>query len=167
MPELGELLQTCRRSAFRLETRQRYTSPDEAEWLAAYRRDGSLPDLTDNPWIKLVARKAGAGAHMCRVHLVRPPLSTYLRFEFALQVTSLAAGEDVRAVDLSEHPDLSDLTTDFWLFDEQTVIVMDYDADGCIRGRSLARDPTPYVRHRDRALHVSIPLNRYLAAIGT
>jgi hypothetical protein len=167
VPELGELLQTCRRSAFRLETRQRYSVPDEAEWLAAYLQDGSLPDLTDNPWIKLVTRKARAGAHMCRVHLVQPPPSSYLRFEFALQVTSLAAGEDVRVVDLLEHPELAGLTTDFWLFDEQTVIVMDYDADGRVVGRSLAHDPTPYVLHRDRALAVSIPLNRYLAAIGT
>jgi hypothetical protein len=169
VPDLGELLSGFTRSAFRLETRQRYTVDEEANLFAAFQRGEPLPDWTadNNPWLKMVTDHRTAGRTMQRVHLVRPPLSDYLRFEFTAQLPSVRAGEDIRVADLQAHPELAELTTDFWLFDDQTILIVHYDPDGRPQETSTGYDPAPYRSQRDRALSVSVPMTDYLAALGS
>src|SRR6266704_4575263 len=109
MPDLAELLSNIRQSAFRLETLSKYTEDDEAELFASFLRGEPLPEWTpaNNSWLKMVADHRAAGRIVHRVHLVRPPLSDYLRFEFAAQIPSVQAGEDIRVADLLTHPELA------------------------------------------------------------
>jgi len=164
--DLSKLLGSFRVSSFRLETFERYTIPEEQAWLDAFQRDGSLPDLTvdNDPWLRLIADAVGVGKRLRRVHLVRRPLSDYLRFELGLCQFTAAAGEEVRIADLDEHPQLATLHTDFWLFDDQVAVVMRYDAQGRFLGAEPGGDPAPWRRQRDLALACSVELKEFLVS---
>jgi hypothetical protein len=166
--DLGQLLGSFRESAFRLETLDHYTSPAEVAWLEAFRRDGSLPHLTpdNDPWVKLVTDAIATGRRMRRVHILSRPLSPYLQFQLAMYGITSAAGEDIRIADRQEHPQLAALGPDFWLFDDTTVAVMHYDAEGRLLGVELADDPAPYQAQRDLAIVRSVTLAQYLALSG-
>jgi hypothetical protein len=160
MPDLAWWLSNFERSAFRLETLPEYDVPQEAEWLEAFKRDGSLPHLSpeNDSWLKLVSSCGPQQKQMQRVRIVTHPLSDYLRFELALFQSSVASGEDIRVA--SDH---SFDCGDFWLFDDHTVILLRYDAGGRFVGTDQPADVVPYRRIRDLALERSIPLGQYLA----
>jgi hypothetical protein len=120
-----------------------------------------------------VAVTVAAGKRWGRVHVVRHPLSEYLRYEMVGYVESAAAGEEIRIADQAAHPDLASVGPDFWLFDADTpdafAVLMHYDA-----GNRLARyEPTtsPDVlsecrRAQALSLSHSVALNEYLATAG-
>jgi uncharacterized protein DUF6879 len=166
--DLGELLSSFQRSAFRLETLDRYTIPGEEAWLEAFRRDGSIPDLTPEtyPWLKLVADATAAGRTVQRIHIVGQPPSEYVRWELGMYRLLAAAGEDVRIADRARHPELGDLGSDFWLFDDTMVAVMRYDRKGRYLGAEVADDAAPYLAQRDLALSRSVGLGAFLATTG-
>jgi hypothetical protein len=160
MADLAWWLQNFQASAFRLETRPTYSVPQESELLAAYRHDGSLPDMTDHPWVKRVQEHCGAGKRMERVRLVSRPLTEYERFELALYPFSHAAGEDIRLVDRG----LVEVDRDFWLFDDQTAIMLRYDTEGRFQGTEDGVSSL-CLRWREVALARSISLEEYLAKL--
>ncbi len=93
---------------------------------------------------------------------MRLPLSGYLRWELAVQAASVAAGEDIRIVDLDEHPQLGGLD-DFWLLDDRVGMRMRYDPDGrLIAPERVADAAIGQVRGwRDRAWRVATPLAEF------
>ena len=160
MTDLGALLQNFRRSAFRLETLEHYTVPQEAEWFATWRRTGRLPELTpdNDSWLRMVRDHTSAGRVMQRVRVVSTPLTDYERFELALFPPSLEAGEDIRVISRS----IVRVSEDFWLFDSQMAVMLRYDS----AGRFLKAEPgQPDLCQRrcDEVLAASIPLKEYLA----
>jgi hypothetical protein len=165
--DLGELLDSFQRSAARLETLDRYTIPREEAWLEAFRRDGSIPDLTPAtyPWLKLIADTTSAGRTVQRVHVVGWPLPEYIRWELGMYRLTQAAGEDIRIADRIRYPELGNLGPDFWLFDQTTVAVMRYDPEGRFLGAELATDAAPYRAQWELALGRSVSLDAYLASI--
>jgi hypothetical protein len=164
--DLAALLQTFRRSAFRLETLEHYTVPQEVEWFATWRRTGRLPELTpeNDPWLRTVSDHTRAGRVMQRVRVVSTPLTDYERFELALFPPSLEAGEDIRVISRSVFSSILRVNEDFWLFDSQTAIMLRYDS----AGRFLSAEPgQPSLCQRrcEEALAQSIPLKEYLASL--
>jgi hypothetical protein len=161
MADLAWWLQNFQASAFRLETRPVYSVPQEAAMLAAFKRDGSLPDMTDHPWVKRVRERCGAGKRMERVRVTSRPMTEYERFELSLYPHSHAAGEDIRICDgghLGEQ--------DFWLFDNHMVILLHYDAEGSFKGFDFEVERIGHYRQlRDLALSRSITLQEFLAKL--
>src|SRR4051794_21899262 len=103
--DFGRLFQTCEYSAFRLELLPVYRTPEEAAELAIYLSDGPPPaDLgSDTEWRSMLRQGRANGKQYSRVHVVRSPLSDYLRYECEWgYVFNTALGEDVRILDLSE-----------------------------------------------------------------
>jgi hypothetical protein len=161
MADLAWWLQNFQASAFRLETKPTYSVPQESEMLAAFLRDGSLPDMSDHPWVRRVREHCGAGRQMGRVRTVSRPLTDYERFELALYPHSRAAGEEIRICDGGYLGD-----QDFWLFDNHTVILLHYDAEGRFQGFDFDLDrPEHYRKLRDLALARSITLEEFLAKL--
>jgi hypothetical protein len=160
--DLGALLQNFRRSAFRLETLERYTVPQEAEWFATWRRTGKLPELTpeNDSWLRMVRDHTRAGRVMQRVRVVSNPLTDYERFELALFPPSLEAGEDIRVISRSAIR----VSEDFWLFDSQTAVMLRYDSTGTFLGAEPGQ-PDLCQRRCDEVLAQSIPLKEYLATL--
>jgi hypothetical protein len=161
MPDLAWWLANFQVSAFRLETRPVYSVPQEAEMLAAFRRDGSLPAMNEHPWVKRVRDHCGTGKRMQRVRVTSRPMTDYERFEVALYPHSHAAGEDIRICDggsLGEQ--------DFWLFDNHTAVLLHYDADGGFTGFDVEVESIGHYRRlRDLALSRSITLQEFLATL--
>jgi hypothetical protein len=160
-PDLGKLFQSFRSSAFRLECLPSYavTEDDESEafrlWLA-----GEQPPDKEREWPKLVASAVAAGKSMQRVRLGLEPLSDYLRFEMDWGYPSnVAAGEDIRILD---HELAGLLKVDFWLFDDATAVVLEYDDEGRFIRPVVAESIEPYRQAKELALASSEPFDRYL-----
>lgn len=151
-------------SAFRLEVRQVYTMPDEEDDLQAF-KEGQLPPPDYHyGWLDTVARAVSLGKTFRRVRIVTRPLSFYTRWEFVWGYAyNVAAGEDIRILDVTglPAPELPD--HDFWLFDEATVVKLLYNPDGTQIGRELVEHPdlATYLAWRNAAWKQAIPFTDY------
>lgn len=126
----GHLLRSAHRSAIHLETRDGYTphDPDWTEW-----RSGRRFDPVDRwrDWFDLMSQTTARGVQVRRARVVSEPISAYVRFEY--DVTSahnIGAGEQVRWLGRKDAIDLLIPAVDFWVIDEQIVVVNHFDGEG-------------------------------------
>jgi hypothetical protein len=161
MSDLAWWLKHFQRSAFRLETLPAYSMPQEADMLAAFCRGQEVKLPEDHPWPQLVRGATQTGRTMQRVRVVSHPLTDYLRFELSLFPRSVEAGEDVRVAVLDDHPELQVCEHDFWSFDDQVVVVLEYDNTGRFLGTRIEQDLIHYRQLRELALSCSMELSAY------
>ena len=170
---LGRLLSGFRRSAWRLEARDRYAADAD---LHAYLRGDPLPPPVDGgmaAYLENLRALPGQGRSSGRVHALVGPLTPYLRYELEWGYTRTAdAGDDVRILHRRSWADtpFGEQPPDFWLFDaelpEATVALMHYAPDGEWRGLELVSgDVSEYRRLHDLAVRDSVPLRDYLAVL--
>jgi hypothetical protein len=156
------LFGTFAETAFRLETLPVYDVEDErAEFEAFLRGDEMPPEFHDNPWVRGMTDK---GKQIGRVHVLRSPLSDYLRYELAAYPGNITAGESIGIVDLAQRDVPVGLPDhDFWLFDDAEVYRMHYtEAGAFIGGELLPADQLPaYRRYKDIALANAVPFAEY------
>lgn len=170
---LWELLSTYRRSAWRLEALDRYTTAHEAPLLAAYLRGDPppAPDAALLQYLDILRALPAQGRSMGRVHAIAGPLTPYLRYEIEWGYAPLAsAGEDVRILHRSTWRDtpFGRRPPDFWLVDDETVAVMEYDGEGRWLGMRLLTEPAQVAEFRelrDLALGAAVPYAEYIAAM--
>ena len=79
-----------------------------------------------------------------------------------------SAGGAHRILDLGSQPNPGLPGQDFWLFDDTSVVRMDYDERGTQLGRELLEDadPAPYVEWQRIALTHSQPFAEYVKLLG-
>ncbi|OLB74505.1 MAG: hypothetical protein AUI14_23260 [Actinobacteria bacterium 13_2_20CM_2_71_6] len=168
LSDLGELVRNIKRSAFRLETLSEYRSASGAEGFQAFQegRPQPPPSAYAISWFQNVAETIAAGCSWRRVHVVSRPLSEYLQWEILAYEENIAAGEDVRVADRSTVPvELASLTQDFWMFDEEIVVVMNYNDEFRFVGGDIDENVAPYLEIRDLAVAHSVPLHDYLPLV--
>lgn len=149
-----------KRSAFRLEVHQVYTMPAEAATVRDFLAGETLPDGFNAAWHRTVREHTAAGRTMTRAKTVRRPLTDYSRYLFEWCIPgNVSAGEEYRIVDITNGPHPGLPQQDFWLFDETTVVHLNYRRDGTQINRELIRDPDlrTYLGWRDLALKDSVP----------
>ncbi len=158
-----EFFDSYQREAFRLETLPAYKVDSERPEYECFLATGKLSIPDDDPWLVRVRLFRRTGRWIGRVHVISRPLTDYLRYEFAVYRYTVAAGEDVRILDLTDQPNPGLPTEDFWIFDDTAVVRMDYDPEGIQCGRELLEDadPTPYVGWKRLALEHSQPFMEY------
>lgn len=163
-----ELFTGLSESWFRLETLQDYSAGDTApqqEFLA-----GRPRRPVPSSWETMIRDHVAAGRTLQRVHVVREPLTDYVRWELHAYQATVEAGEDVRVIpvpDGGSWPPGVPEGYDFWLFDDRDVWSMDYDDTGRLLACELNTDPHAVERHRswrDAALRASVPLRDYQPA---
>jgi hypothetical protein len=163
--ELGRLFSTFQRVAFRLETLAWYNVPEEAESLRCWREGRPPPSWQkDREWLAMVRQATAAGKSMQRVRVVRRPLSDYVRMEFEWGYPdNVAAGEDIRILELGtdDIPDVLD--HDYWLFDDATVVRLEYTDDGSFIRPVAISDITSYRRCRAVAMARAVAFHAYPA----
>jgi uncharacterized protein DUF6879 len=159
-PEWITLLSGFTRSAFRLETLQHYTAPDEAEALDRFRA-GKDPQIDLSWWTELAKGHTAAGRQMSRVRVIIEPTSEYTRFALLAYPVMTAAGDDIRiiAVPSGSWPD-GVPHQDFWLFDDE-VWVMAYDDRGAFLGAEQLDDRQAVDEHLRWRQPKASPKNRY------
>jgi Family of unknown function (DUF6879) len=148
---------------------------EETERIAAFLRGEPRPEwsVRTSPWLARIAARTAAGRSWRRVHVVRLPLSDYLRYELVGYVESQACGEQIRITDQSAGRADAIALGDFWLFDADTpaasAIDMSYDANGSWTGADLVTDARQLNdRHRaaERIWSAGTPLNHFLATVS-
>jgi len=150
----------CR--AWRLELHPVYTVPQEAEDLARWKRGEDVEP--DQEWLDLIEQSVKAGIQFGRVHVVTPPLTAYLRFEFEVAYRpTTPIGHDVRILDLSRTPNPGLPDEDFWILDDKVVRML-YREDGTQIGRKLVEDSEEMPRYEEYmrlAIENSVPFDEY------
>jgi hypothetical protein len=159
----GALFRDFKRSAFRLETLQTYTIPRDQASFEQFLAAEPKPDEYNTTWEASVRQNVRAGKVMQRAKVIRRPFTDYTRYLLVWAIPgNVAAGEDYRILDLTDRSlDLPD--QDFWLFDDETVLLLNFNPDGTLRDRELA-DPAElnqYRRWRDLALAEAVPFGEY------
>jgi hypothetical protein len=165
LDDFGRLFETFARSAFRIEARDRYEVPAERDEFAAFRagmsRHRRAPDV--DPWLALLASATASGRTVDRVRLVTRPLTQYTRYEFACYTYNIAAGETVGIIERRwlAPDDQRWAREDFWIFDDEIVVVLDYDEQGRFLGVMQAEQIDSYLEAKERAISLSVDFNRY------
>jgi hypothetical protein len=161
--ELAALFRDFKSSAFRMETHPVYTMAGEQAGLARFLAGESKPEGHNSGWRDTVRRNLDAGKTMRRVKVVRRPFTDYTRFLFAWAIPgNVEAGEDYRILDVSDRA-VGIPEQDFWVFDESTAVLLNFNADGTLRDRELvdSSDVGKYLYWRDIALAESVTFGEY------
>lgn len=164
--DFDRLFHTFKHSAFRLEQVQQYLVPEDDAAFTAWRERRSLPEFTvdTSPWLRLIADTTAAGRRWTRVHIVEQPLSEYNRFRLATDSALTSAGEHTCVVDRARHAELDALRDDFWIFDDQLVVTIQFDREGHFDGltRIPDEDVDRYRAQRNRASRWAVPLDVFV-----
>lgn len=170
MLSLGELAEYIRehhaRDLFRLETRGDYSSGSDAADFRRWLRGHHGPDLdAKRGWLDHLRADLDAGRAWRRVHIVRTPLTEYLRYEMEwCYIPNSDAGEDIRVLDLTATGlDLPDVG-DFFVVDGTTAIRMHYADDSTFLGATVVNAvPETYVALRDLLWSAAEPFSAWWA----
>jgi hypothetical protein len=106
---------------------------------------------------------------MYRVHIVSRPLTDYLRYELGWgYVKNMTGGEEFFILDTTDKPNPLPAAPDFWLFDEKTPVVMEYDETGAFLGPDFLpeENAAEFIRYRDTALAHAEPFSSWWANHG-
>jgi hypothetical protein len=167
--ELDEFFVThFHHTAFRLEVRDHYAVASDGGDFARYLAGEEMPDAArKNTWLDELRADTAAGKHWQWVHVVCGPLSDYLRYSFEWgYAINIHAGADVRVLDLAEHPRPAGIPDeDFWLLDDQAVLIMHYDDSGRFLGAEpvVAPEVSRYRHAREVAWEAAEPFADYWA----
>jgi hypothetical protein len=150
-------------TAFRLETRERYSEGEETEPMRRFL--AGEPDYAWNEeWAAMMRRRTALGQWMMRVRIVSQPHSDYTRFLLDLARVNAAVGEDIRYLPRDQAKDLDLPDHDFWLIDSTRVGILRFGDDDVLLGAEVSADPAVVVRHcywRDVAWHYAVPVSVY------
>lgn len=158
--ELGQLFKSFAASAFRLETLPEYRVPQEAESVAAWRAGKPKPKShAGRAWFETIRAAKERGARMQRVRLVSSPLTDYQERQFSWGYPeNTDAGEEIYILDYE--PD-GLLRVDFWLFDDELAVVLEYDDQGHFLRPVAVANVAPYLQARDMTLKSAVPFREY------
>ena len=140
-PTFDELLRGCRTSTLHLEMRDGYSLSDPAfiAWQAGEHVD---PAVYWPQWFELLRPVVARGVVVRRARIVSEPVSEYIRFEHAItSELNIAAGEEVRWLPRRQASDIALPSNDFWLFDDQTVMLNHFNGDGDSVAHEVTDDP--------------------------
>ncbi len=160
--EFNQIFQAFESSAFKMETRDRYDVEGERDEFRSFLEGADMPEeWEDSPWMRSMTE---AGKTLRRVHILRSPLSDYLRFELGWgYVGNVRAGEDIRIIDLADR-ELQGLPDhDFWLMDDSRVYRMHYgEDDGFLGAELLGEESLPeYRAYRESAWSLAVRYVEY------
>jgi hypothetical protein len=161
--EWAEQLRTFDRTAFRFECQSAYAEAEEADtvrrFLAGDRQAPTqVPEL--RAWFDQVAGLVAGGRRIERVRVHDAPPTPYQRWLRWIDQWNTEVGEVIRYITRAQAhavglgPALTNI--DWWLMDEQRLIVMRFDGAGRRVENELVTDPGPVAQActwRDLAVH--------------
>ncbi|MFF4389428.1 DUF6879 family protein [Streptomyces sp. NPDC001552] len=166
---LAELFERFQHEAFRLETLDDYSGSGNVDAYRAFQAGQEQPEGYNAGWVEELRGLKREGKRVYRVHVLKRPLTEYLRFELGWGYrTNMTGGEEFFILDVTDAPNPLDAFPDFWLFDSQDTAVMRYDD----AGRFLGADVLPpdegaaYVAYREAALAHAEPFTDWWAKYG-
>lgn len=126
-------------SAFRLELLPSYKVDQEIEALKQFANGAKSPSPGFNQdWLLLVGELVARKVKVQRVRLIDEPVSDYIKFEIGWGYSNnVRVGEEIKVIsrdsfDLLAEP--APITKDFWLFDDEICVFLEYDFTGKFLG---------------------------------
>jgi hypothetical protein len=132
-----DLFDTFESTALRLETQPSYLVEAEQEEFTQFLATGAVvDDDPDRRWRRQMRAARDSGRRVARVRFISEPLGDYQRYLFACNRFNDEDGEDIRYLTYRRAAELGLPRIDFWLFDDRTVLMMNFDD----RGRPLDKE---------------------------
>lgn len=142
-----EALSSYKQEAFRLETFSSYDIADERESFDLFqtKREVLIDDETAN-YLREHERKVKEGKRHIRARVIPEPLSDYFIYEVITgYLPQSQIGIELCFMKEREYYDKIESQyghlKDFWLFDQKTLVQMDYDDDGKFISPKFIDDP--------------------------
>jgi hypothetical protein len=165
--EFGSLFESFRETAFRLETLDLYTVPEEAVEYRRFLAGEQLPTSIEDEWAQFVKKTVSQGKKIRRVHIIPTPLTPYLKYEIEWgYLYASIAGEDIHLLDRAKASHKISVMKDFWLFDRETLVLMHYDSAGRFLHGEREDSPEVVKTHSDASASLvtqAVPLKTFLA----
>jgi Family of unknown function (DUF6879) len=138
----GALFDSFQRTAWRLEVQPTYNIPSEQADVDAFLTGTPKPDDYIADWVEQIQDWKVAGKTIARVRVQTDPLTDYQRYQLAWTLpTNTAAGEQVRLFPAAVAAGLDLPQQDFWIFDDATIVHLNFTPDGRLEGRELIDAP--------------------------
>lgn len=138
--EFQTALQDCKR-AWHIEMQDSYNVESEDKQFQDFLDD--RPDdykwLTD--WLRFIRELKQSGTAVERARIVSVPHTDYSRWGLAVATQLTAAGEDIRYLERKDSRDIAFPSEDFWLLDDNRVILSVFFDGGRHGGFARATDP--------------------------
>lgn len=156
--DLGTLLHSFERTAFRIEAQPSYAVAEEREALAGFIAGHPRPPSAYRwwqDWLDMIRGLAQQGKTVERVRVLAEPLTTYQQWESWGDRWHTEAGEQISYLSRSQALGVGLPLEDWWLFDSTRLVQMRFDDEGAAMGQQLVTDPQVVARHcswRDLAL---------------
>lgn len=155
------------RTAYRLELQANYVEAGEDDPVPAFLTGHPRhPSAELRDWFTQVAEATAAGKSVRRVRVQQDPPTPYQAWERWLGQWNTAAGEDIRYLSRLQAHTIGLLpaagTTDYWMLDDQWLILMHFDKAGHRTGNEITDDPEPLEQARtlrDLAVRHGVPLD--------
>ncbi len=165
-----QMVRTFRRSAFRFEARDSYALGYERADFEQFLAGSPVPPPEIDwwrPWLDRVTRWCQEGKTISRVRVLADPPTDYQRWMLWSDRWVTEAGEDIRYMPRRKAYEIGLPDADWWLLDDEQVIIMAFDDDGNPVQKTLVTEPdliTRYRRWRDLAIRNAIPAEQVAAA---
>jgi hypothetical protein len=159
-------LACTRKRAFHLEQRDTYNVAAEDEPFSRWLRGEPDDYAWHRDWLMFLRQATAAGVQVQRVRLASIPHSHYIRWGLDVSPLNIKAGEDIRYLPrhLAEGIELPG--EDYWLLDDDTLILSVFSADGRTGGFARESDPEllrQCLAVRDQVWERAIPYAQYVA----
>jgi len=157
---------TGRRRAFLLELEDAYGVAEENEPFRKWLKGEPDDFQWHRSWLDFARDMIGRGVVIQRARVVTEPLSDYIRWEMSIDPQNLDAGEDIRYLPRHAAGSIQFPEDDYWLFDDDTVILSLFTPDGRSGGFALVDDPHLFKQCllvRDQVWSRAVPYSNYTA----
>lgn len=163
--EFKALVRTSSR-AFHLELKDTYNVAAEDEPFGRWQRGEPDGYAWHQDWLHFLREVTAAGVQVQRVRLVSLPHTDYTRWGLDVAALNVQAGEDMRYLPRHLAGDIELPDEDFWLLDDDQLVLSVFSDDG--RTGGFAREMNPRLLRqcltvRDQAWDRAIPYAQYVA----
>jgi hypothetical protein len=169
--DFRDLLRSFRRTAFYFEAQETYALDYEAADLKQFIAGSPAPPPEISwwrPWLDQITELTRQGKRIVRVRIISEPPSDYQRWGLWALPWHARAGEKISYIQRSRTEEIGlPLVHDWWLLDDERLIVMRYNDAGEVAGKSLNTDPdtiASYRMWRDLAVREATPAEAIAAA---
>jgi hypothetical protein len=125
--------------AFHLEQRDSYNVAAEDEAFGRWLRGEPDDYAWHQDWLTFLRQATMAGVAVQRVRLASVPHTGYIRWGLDVSPLNIEAGEDIRYLPRHLAEDIKLPDEDYWLLDDDTLILSVFSPDG--RTGGFAREP--------------------------
>lgn len=144
--EFTALFSTVTRSSWRWECQGDYTVDHEK--VQRWRSGETQQENERDDWVVYIRGLRQAGIPFERVRTLTEPLTDYLVWMLAITNWNVDAGEDIRWIKESRARELDMIDYDFYLLDDNRVVIMHFDDDKVLTGAEVVDDEDVVAEHR-------------------